>query len=129
MSYQEFKELRVWQEAKQLAIRIYKITANTQFSKDFGLRDQVRKAAVSVASNIAEGYEKNSNKDFVRYLLIAKGSLAELRTQLEIALEIGYIDKKVFEKAEDQCKKITAMVIKLIKARRQDNLNLRKQAD
>jgi len=129
MSYQEFKELRVWQEAKQLAIRIYKITANTQFSKDFGLRDQVRKAAVSVASNIAEGYEKNSNKDFVRYLLIAKGSLAELRTQLEIALEIGYIDKKVFEKAEDQCKKITAMVIKLIKARRQDNLRLRKQSD
>ena len=118
MGYQEFKELRVWQEAKQLAVQIYKITTTARFSKDYGLQDQVQRAAVSVASNIAEGYEKNSNKDFVRYLLIAKGSLAELRTQLEIALEIGYIDKKVFESVEDQCKKITAMVIKLIKARR-----------
>ena len=118
MSYQEFKELRVWQEAKELAVQVYKITTNARFSKDYGLRGQVQKAAVSVASNIAEGYEKNSNKDFVRYLLIAKGSLAELRTQLEIALEIKYIDKKVFEKIDEKCKKVTAMMIKLIKARR-----------
>ncbi len=122
MSYQEFRELRVWQEAKQLAIQIYKITGNGGFSKDYGLRDQVQRAAVSIASNIAEGYERSSNKDFVRYLLIAKGSLSELRTQLEIAREIGYIDKKVFEKIEDQCKKITAMLIKLIKARKEHYL-------
>lgn len=119
MGYQEFRELRVWQEAKQLAVQIYKVTTNSRFSKDYGLRDQVQRAAVSIASNIAEGYERDSDKDFVRYLLIAKGSASELRTQLEIALEIGYIDKKAFEKVEDRCKKITAMLIKLIKARRE----------
>jgi four helix bundle protein len=57
MAYQDFKELRVWQEGKQLAIEVYKITGNARFSKDYGLRDQVQRAAVSIASNIAEGYE------------------------------------------------------------------------
>jgi len=119
MAYQDFKELRVWQEGKQLAIEVYKITGNARFSKDYGLRDQVQRAAVSIASNIAEGYERNSHKDFVRYLLIAKGSLSELRTQMEIALEIGHIDENVFEQIEDRCKKITGMLINLIKARRE----------
>jgi len=119
MAYQDFKELRVWQEAKQLAIEVYKITGNARFSKDYGLRDQVQRAAVSIASNIAEGYERNSHKDFVRYLLIAKGSLSELRTQMEIALQIGHIDENVFEQIEDRCKKITGMLINLIKARRE----------
>ena len=94
--YQEFRELRVWQEAKALAVQVYNITTNASFAKDYGLRDQARRAAVSVASNIAEGYERNSNKDFIRFLLISKGSLSELRTHLEIALEIGYLDGKVF---------------------------------
>jgi four helix bundle protein len=119
MAYQDFKELRVWQEGKQLAIEVYKITGNARFSKDYGLRDQVQRAAVSIASNIAEGYERNSHKDFVRYLLIAKGSLSELRTQMEIALEIGHIDENVFEQIEDRCKKITGTLINLIKARRE----------
>lgn len=119
MSYQEFRELKVWQEAKQLAVHIYKITTNEKFSKDYGLRDQVRRASVSIASNIAEGYERESNKDFIRYLFIAKGSLSELMTQLEIALEIGYINNIVFEKIEDKCQKISAMLINLIKARRE----------
>jgi four helix bundle protein len=119
MAYQDFKELRVWQEGKQLAIEVYKITGNARFSKDYGLRDQVQRAAVSIASNIAEGYERNSHKDFVRYLLIAKGSLSELQTQMEIALEIGHIDENVFEQIEGRCKKITGMLINLIKARRE----------
>jgi four helix bundle protein len=65
MAYESFKELRVWQEAKALAIEIYKITAQGNFSKDYGLKDQLQRAAVSVASNIAEGYERNSDKDFI----------------------------------------------------------------
>ena len=117
MGYQEFRELRVWQEAKCLAVQVYKITKNEKFSKDYGLRDQMQRAAISVASNIAEGYERNSKKDFLRYLLIAKGSISELRTQLEIAAEIGYIDKVTFGEIEDDCKKITAMLINLMKAR------------
>ena len=118
MGYQEFRELRVWQEAKELAVQIYKITAVSDFSKDYGLRDQARRAAVSIPSNVAEGYERNSNKDFIRHLLIAKGSLSELRTQLEIALEIGYLKEKVFENIEDQCKKVGSMLTKLMRARK-----------
>jgi len=121
--YQEFRELRVWQEAKELAVQIYQATTSTGFSRDYGLRDQARRAAVSVASNIAEGYERNSNKDFIRFLLISKGSLSELRTQLEIALEIGYLDGKVFETLEEQCKKIGAMLTKLMHARKNQTDN------
>lgn len=117
MAYQEFKELRVWQEAKGLAVQVYKITAKERFSKDYGLRDQAQRAAVSVASNIAEGYERNSNRDFIRHLLIAKGSLSELRTQLEIAVEVGYIDQGIFQEIEEHCQKVNAMLINLIKAR------------
>ena len=117
MGYQNFKELRVWQEAKNLSITVYKLTENGKFSKDYSLRDQVRRAAVSIASNIAEGYERNSDKDFIRFLLIAKGSLAELRTQLEIAKEITYMNDETFEKLEEHCNKIGAMQSKLIKSR------------
>jgi four helix bundle protein len=117
MAYQTFKELRVWQEARNLSVTVYKLTENSRFSKDYSLKDQVRRAAVSVASNIAEGYERNSDKDFIRFLLIAKGSLAELRTQLEIAKEIVYISGEAFEKLEEHCNKIGAMLSKLIKSR------------
>lgn len=117
MGYQNFKELRVWQEAKSLSITVYKLTENGRFSKDYSLKEQVRKSAVSIASNIAEGYERNSDKDFIRFLLIAKGSLSELRTQLEIAKEITYMNDETFEKLEEHCNKIGAMLSKLIKSR------------
>ena len=80
-----FKGLKVWQEAKQLAIDVYHLCRTTELAKDFGLKDQISRAAVSVPSNIAEGDERDTNKDSVRFLFIAKGSLAELQTQLEIA--------------------------------------------
>jgi len=89
-----FQELKVWQLGKELAVAIYKITNEKKFKADFGLTDQIRRAAVSIPSNIAEGDERGSNKDAVRFLYIAKGSLAELRTQrtqLIIANEIVYI--------------------------------------
>ena len=80
-----FEELKVWQKAKDLAVLIYKITSDGKLSKDFGLRDQIRRSAVSIASNIAEGDERETDKESVRFFYIAKGSLAELRTQLMIA--------------------------------------------
>ena len=118
MVYQNFKELRVWQEAKELAIKVYEVTAKGELSRDYGLRDQIQRSAVSIPSNIAEGYERNSDKDFVRFLLMAKGSLSELRTQLKIAQGIGYLDQRIFEDFENQCNKIGAMLTKLIKSRR-----------
>jgi four helix bundle protein len=81
-----FHDLRVWQDAKALAVGVYRATETL---RDFGLRDQLRRAALSIPSKIAEGDERDTDKDCVRCLYIAKGSLAEPRTQLEIASEVG----------------------------------------
>lgn len=111
------KDLVVWQRAKDLAVLIYKTTETGSLAKDFGLKDQMRRAAVSVPSNIAEGDERDTNKDAVRFLYIAKGSLAELRTQLEIGHEIGYLDKVLFDELDSACVAIGKMLGSLIKAR------------
>jgi four helix bundle protein len=120
MGYESFKELRVWQEAKMLAVEVYKVTANGGLAKDYGLKDQMQRAGVSIASNIAEGYERNSDKEFVRFLMIAKGSISELRTQLEIAKDINYVAQETFDPLEEKCNKIGSMLTKLIMARRGD---------
>lgn len=118
MGYQSFKELVVWQEAKKLAVEVYKLTSDGKISKDYGLKEQIQRSSVSIASNIAEGYERNSNKDFIRFLLIAKGSNAELITQLEIAKDVGYITQDIFTAIENQSNKIGAMLTKLIMSRK-----------
>jgi four helix bundle protein len=112
-----FQELNVWQIAKEVAVKIYRITREKEFVKDFGLRDQVQRSAVSIASNIAEGDESGTDKQSVRFFFIAKGSVAELMTQLLIANEIGYIDNQVKDTLIDTCNKISAMLLKLIKSR------------
>jgi four helix bundle protein len=113
-----FRTLKVWQEAKRLAVEVYRLSESGGLSKDFGLRDQIRRAAVSVPSNIAEGDERDTDKDGVRFLYIAKGSLAELRTQLEIAAEIGLITPAQHTTLETDCGTIARMLGALIEARR-----------
>jgi four helix bundle protein len=120
MGYESFRELKVWQEAKGLAIEIYKITTQGKLKTDYGLRDQIQKSAVSIASNIAEGYERNSDKDFIRFIYIAKGSLSELLTQLEIASGVGYLENDILEVLTDKCNKIGSMLTRLIKYRKAD---------
>ena len=112
-----FEELKVWQKAKDLAVLIYKSTSDGKISKDFGLRDQMRRSAVSIPSNIAEGDERDTDKESVRYFYIAKGSLAELRTQLMIAVEVGFLDKDEFAKIELDCSEIGKMLGGIIKHR------------
>jgi four helix bundle protein len=112
-----FKQLRAWQIAKELAVKVYKLTQNQQFKKDFGFKDQIQRAAISITSNIAEGDELGTDKLSVRYFYIAKGSSAELMTQLIIAHEIGYIDSELSNQIIDECDKISSMLAKLIKAR------------
>jgi four helix bundle protein len=112
-----FRKLNVWQSAKELAIRIYKLTQNPIFKKDFGFKDQIQRSAISIPSNIAEGDESGSDKLSVRYFYIAKGSVAELMTQLIIAGEIGYIDSESKYKLVDECEKISSMLSNLIKSR------------
>jgi len=112
-----FRELIVWQKSKELAVNIYRTTQKGIFNRDFGFRDQIRRAAVSIPSNIAEGDERGSNKDAVRFFYIAKGSLAELQTQIEIAFEIGYLNEKLMQELNDKCQTIGKMLGSLIKAR------------
>ena len=112
-----FKDLKVWQRSKELAVLIYRFTQKGPFTKDYGFRDQIRRAAVSVPSNIAEGDERGSNKEAVRFFYIAKGSLAEIQTQLEIAYEIEYLDESSFNDLEEKCIVIGKMLGSLIKAR------------
>jgi four helix bundle protein len=110
---ERFEDLRIWQSAFALSKEIYRITSDGLFSRDFGLRDQMRRAAVSVMSNIAEGFERHSNQDFSRFLAIARGSCAEVRSQLYLAHFLGYITPEQFEKlcanAESLSKSIGAL--------------------
>jgi four helix bundle protein len=112
-----FKKLRVWQLAKELAVNIYKLSQNLQFKKDFGFKDQIQRAAISIPSNIAEGDESGTDKLSVRYFYIAKGSIAELTTQLIIANEIGYTDNVTTDSLLNECEKLSSMLNKLIQAR------------
>lgn len=112
-----FQKLRVWQLAKELAVRIYRITQNPQFKKDFGFKDQIQRAAVSIPSNIAEGDESGTDRLSVRYFYIAKGSIAELMTQVIIANEIGYVDSQTKDELVDECDKLSSMLSNLIKSR------------
>lgn len=109
-----FEEMEVWNKARELVNFVYNITKNKEFSRDFGLIDQIRRASVSVMSNIAEGFERGSNTEFLQYLFIAKGSAGEVRTQLYIALDQGYINQEAFEKGKSLCVKISGQLAGLI---------------
>jgi len=112
-----FEELKVWQRAKALAVYVYRLTSTGKLSKDYGLRDQIRRASISIPSNIAEGDESGSNKQAVKFFYVAKGSAAELLTQTIIAREIGYISEDENSFISEECKGISAMLTKLIKVR------------
>jgi four helix bundle protein len=112
-----FRSLQVWQRSKDLAVSIYTLTREGTIARDFGLIDQIRRAAVSIPSNIAEGDERQTNKESVQFFYIAKGSLAELRTQLEIARHVGYITRETWQTLDDECGTIGRMLGALIKSR------------
>ena len=92
-----FEEIEAWQLGRELTKLVYQATRNRDFSRDFGLRDQIQRAAVSITSNIAEGFERRSPAEFARFLLIARGSAGEVRSQLYAALDLGYIDDETFK--------------------------------
>jgi len=96
-TYNSFEDLPVWQRAKELSILVYKATAEGKLRTDYGLKDQIQRAAVSVSSNIAEGFERGSKREFIQFLYIAKGSCGELRSQLYIAKDLGYLDNGISE--------------------------------
>jgi four helix bundle protein len=105
-----FEELEVWQKALALTKTVYKLSGVNAFSRDFSLADQMRRAAVSVLSNIAEGFERGSNTEFIQFLYIAKGSCGEVRAQLYVARELGYIQATEFEQAATLCRDISGQI-------------------
>lgn len=97
-TFQKFEDIEAWQRARKLTREIYTVSNENPFSKDFGLRDQIRKASVSIMSNIAEGFERGGTKEFIQFLSIAKGSSGELRSQLYVALDQRYLKEEMFDR-------------------------------
>ncbi len=109
-----FEDLEVWQLARALTSKIYRMTRAGEFSKDFGLKDQIRRAAVSIVSNIAEGFDRKSSNQFVHFLEIASGSTSEVKAQLYVALDAGYVSQKQFSELFADAKRIGQMLTKLM---------------
>jgi len=114
MQIKNFEDLEIWREARRLTREIYTISIAPKFSKDFGLRDQMRRAVVSIMSNIAEGFERGGNQEFIQYLYIAKGSCGEARSQLYVALDQGYVDQKAIDNLLIALKRLSVMIKHLI---------------
>jgi len=102
-----FEDMDIWKEAVKIAVKIYKITSDGKMEKDFRAKDQLRAAAISISNNIAEGFEYNNNKTFLRFLLYAKGSAGELRSELFVLKEAGMIDSDVFQELHDDVKRLS----------------------
>ena len=113
MAFQSFEDLEVWQRGCRLAVDVFKTYAAC---RNFTMQDQVQRAALSIPSNVAEGYERNSNKEFIRFLNIAKGSGGELRTQLYISRKLAFIRKPDFNRLVKESKEISAMLHGLSRA-------------
>ena len=109
-----FEDLEVWQAARCLSGRIYALTRQNPFRQDEGFCDQIRRAAVSIVSNIAEGFERRSSNQFLHFLDIASGSAGEVRAQLYLALDLDYVDHSRFQEAFAEISRITQMLTKLM---------------
>jgi four helix bundle protein len=113
VAYSSFEDLEVWQRASNLAVRIYE---ELRGCRDFGLKDQMTRAAVSIASNIAEGAERDTKPEFIRFLHISKGSAAELRTQVLIAGRIGILAEPAKTDIVEELVRVSSMIHGLIKS-------------
>ncbi|MFO1476370.1 MAG: four helix bundle protein [Verrucomicrobiota bacterium] len=122
-----FEDLKIWQDARKLGRAVYAASKSRAFYRDIGSREQIRRAAVSVLSNIAEGFERASRKELIQYLNIAKGSLGEVRSQLCIALDQGYLTRQEFDSLQEQglilSRQIAAFIRYLQQAPRSPRLN------
>ena len=111
---EKFEDLRVWQTARQIVSSVYRLSSVDGFSKDYALRDQIRRAAISIPSNISEGFARRSNREFVQFLFIAKGSAAEVENQLYLALDQGYITQEEFNSVYEGLELLSKQLSKFI---------------
>ena len=111
-----FADIVAWQKGREVVKKIYELTRQGAFSRDWGLKDQIQRAAVSICSNIAEGFERSGNKEFANFLWIAKGSVGEVASQLYNAKDCGYIDEETFAAIQGDLNLVSAMLYNLIRS-------------
>lgn len=114
-SFKSFEEIDAWQKARELTKKTYDLSKNGLFSKDFALRDQCRRASVSIMANIAEGFERGGSKEFLQFLSIAKSSSAEFRSHLFVALDQSYLSAEDFKEVTSQAEEIAKMISGLMR--------------
>ena len=114
--FKKYEEIGAWQKGRELVKAVYALTGKGAFAKDWGLRDQIQRASVSICSNIAEGFERRGNKEFVKFLWIAKGGAAEVSSQLYHAKDLEYINEDQFNQLFTAAKTIAAKLHNLIKS-------------
>jgi len=122
MQIRRFEDLGIWKLSLKITRDIYDLAAKKEFTRDFCLRDQIKRAIISVSSNIVEGFEKNNNNEFIRFLKISKGSVGETRNQLYVALNVGYISKEDFIKTNKELEELASQIggfIKYLDTKRQ----------
>jgi len=122
MRIKKFEDLESWKKARELTNTVYAATATGTFTRDFGLKDQIRRASISILSNIAEGFERGGDKEFLQFLAVAKGSCGEVRAQLYVAVDQGYLSQALFEKASDKTHEIGRLISGLMKYLSQSEL-------
>ena len=119
---ERFEDLIEWQKARVLSREIYKITRTAQFSKDWALVDQIRRATTSIMSNIAEGFERGSRSEFHQFLVVAKGSCGEVRSQVHVALDAEYLGQPEFKRLHDMATEVSKIIggLKLVVKKQRD---------
>ena len=113
MAFSRFEDILVWQKSKDLTLKVYSLFLE---NRDFGFRDQLQRASVSIMNNIAEGFERQTPKEFRQFLYIARGSCAELKSMLFLAVELSYLDKNQFDSLMDDSVEISKMLTGLIRS-------------
>lgn len=114
MKIQKFEDLKVWQDARVFVNEIYRLTSNDKFRMDFGFKDQIQRASVSIMNNIAEGFERDNNKEFIKFLIYSKGSAGEVRSLIYLAFDLKYISHEEFIKIIEHSIDIIKQISKFI---------------
>jgi four helix bundle protein len=110
MRIEQFEDIEAWKEARKLVNMIYDISDKEEFSRDFGLKNQIRNASVSVMSNVAEGFDRGTNREFIQFLIVGRASASEAKSQLYVALDRKYVTSDKFHEIYDQISKVVSLI-------------------
>lgn len=123
---QRFEDLEIWQNAMEITMSIYKLASNGKLSKDFGLKDQITRAAISISNNISEGFEYDNHKDFIKFLRYAKGSTGEVRNMVTFLFRIGFIKEDYHQKLSNELVILSKQLYAFINYLKKNNQNNKK---